>query len=146
MILIDVNVLLYAENAHARENPAAKAWWESTLAARTEIAFEWLTIVAFLRLTANPKIFPAPLSIDQALRRIDLWLQRDHIHIVAAGPRHWPIYSKLVRDGALRGNSLNDAHLAAIAMENDWVLCSSDTGFAHYAGLRWFNPLSTKSN
>ena len=34
-----------------------------------------------------------------------------------------------------------DAHLAALAIEHGLVLCSSDSDFARFPGLRWDNPL-----
>ncbi len=38
------------------------------------------------------------------------------------------------------GNLTTDAHLAAMAMERGYVLYSTDTDFARFAGLRWVNP------
>lgn len=34
-------------------------------------------------------------------------------------------------------NLVPDAHLAALAIEHDLTLCSSDRDFAHFPGLRW---------
>jgi predicted nucleic acid-binding protein len=39
------------------------------------------------------------------------------------------------------GNLTSDAHLAALAIEHGAVLCSSDTDFARFRGLKWRNPL-----
>lgn len=40
------------------------------------------------------------------------------------------------------GNLTTDAHLAALAIENGAVLCSTDGGdFSRFRGLRWVNPL-----
>jgi predicted nucleic acid-binding protein len=41
-----------------------------------------------------------------------------------------------------RGNLVPDAHLAALAIEHGLVLCSSDSDFARFPGLRRDNPLS----
>jgi uncharacterized protein len=35
------------------------------------------------------------------------------------------------------GNLVSDAHLAALAIEHGAELCSSDTDFARFEGLRW---------
>jgi predicted nucleic acid-binding protein len=39
------------------------------------------------------------------------------------------------------GNLTTDAHLAALAIEHGAELCSSDTDFSRFAGLRWADPL-----
>jgi len=35
-----------------------------------------------------------------------------------------------------------DAHLAALAIEYQGELASTDTDFARFPGLRWFNPVA----
>ena len=41
----------------------------------------------------------------------------------------------------LRANDVPDAHLAALAVEHGLRLATSDSGFARFSGLQWFNPL-----
>lgn len=38
-------------------------------------------------------------------------------------------------------NDVLDAHLAALAVEHGLRLATSDSGFARFSGLDWFNPL-----
>ena len=40
----------------------------------------------------------------------------------------------------LSGNDLNDAWLAALALEHGAILVSTDEGFARFPGLAWQNP------
>ena len=40
------------------------------------------------------------------------------------------------------GNLTTDAHLAALAIEHQARIVSTDNDFARFPGLRWFNPLS----
>jgi len=47
-----------------------------------------------------------------------------------------------MRESVDRADLIPDAHLAAIAIENGFVLCSSDRDFARFPGLRWQNPLT----
>ncbi|MGH8592092.1 MAG: PIN domain-containing protein [Gammaproteobacteria bacterium] len=42
----------------------------------------------------------------------------------------------------LRGNDINDAYLAALALEHDAVLVTADRGFARFSGLRILDPLA----
>lgn len=43
------------------------------------------------------------------------------------------------------GNLTTDAHLAAIAIEYQAELASTDADFARFPGLRWFNPLPVQN-
>ena len=36
---------------------------------------------------------------------------------------------------------MQDAHLAALAIEHGLILCSTDGDFARFPGLHWENPL-----
>ncbi|HVF62959.1 MAG TPA: hypothetical protein VNE58_03075 [Casimicrobiaceae bacterium] len=37
----------------------------------------------------------------------------------------------------VQGNLVHDAHVAALAIEHGFRLCSADTDFARFPGLRW---------
>jgi predicted nucleic acid-binding protein len=47
----------------------------------------------------------------------------------------------LYADLDVTGNLVTDAQLAALAIEHGLVVCSADTDFARFPGLRWENPL-----
>jgi predicted nucleic acid-binding protein len=49
--------------------------------------------------------------------------------------------SVVAKCGAI-GPHLSDAVLAALAIENDAVLASTDRDFRRFDNLRWINPLS----
>jgi len=51
------------------------------------------------------------------------------------------VYGRLVADLGITGNLVTDAQLAALAIEHGLVVCSADTDFARFPGLRWENPL-----
>jgi predicted nucleic acid-binding protein len=41
------------------------------------------------------------------------------------------------------GNLTTDAHLATLAIERGYTLCTTDTDFGRFRGLKWMNPLSS---
>ena len=45
---------------------------------------------------------------------------------------------------SLVGNELNDAYLAAVAMDARLRLVSTHDGFRRFRGLNWVNPLRTE--
>jgi uncharacterized protein len=142
MRLIDVNLLLYAENADSPINTRAKGWWEATLSSGEPVYIAWLTIIAYLRLTTNRNSMPHPWSSDQAADRLDTLLAHASVRIAAPGGRHWEIYAGLVRKYKLTGNSLTDAHLVALAVEYNLEVNSADSGFSRYSEITYKNPVA----
>ena len=56
------------------------------------------------------------------------------------GDRHREILFDLLRRLGLAGNLTTDAHLAALTIEHQAELHSTDADFARFSGLRWRNP------
>ena len=142
MILLDANILIYAVNRDAPLNRKAKAWLESTLSGPETVGFSWNVLLAFLRLTTRPGLFRQPLSIETSFDLIASWLNQPTATVVHPGTRHLPVLRELLRALGSGGNLTSDAHLAALAIENAAELCSSDTDFARFNGLKWRNPLA----
>jgi predicted nucleic acid-binding protein len=75
------------------------------------------------------------------MARIHAWLELPHVHIAQPSDAHFArLRAELERVG-VAGNLTTDAHLAVLAMERGYVLYSTDTDFARFAGLRWVNPV-----
>jgi uncharacterized protein len=142
MILLDANLLIYAVNADAPLSRKAKPWLESVLSGQETVGFAWNVLLAFLRLTTRPGLFRHPLPADTAFDMVACWLDQPPATIVHPGPRHMQVLRELVRPLGTGGNLTSDAHLAALAIEHRAELCSSDTDFARFKGLKWRNPLS----
>jgi predicted nucleic acid-binding protein len=51
----------------------------------------------------------------------------------------------LLLELGVAGNLTSDAHLAALAIEHQAELVSTDADFARFPGLRWFNPLAVRA-
>jgi hypothetical protein len=141
MKLLDANLLLYAMNKDAPLHAKAKAWLETTLSGRETVAFSWNVILAFVRLTTRPGLFRNALSPERAIDLVAAWLDQPSATVVNPGPRHLAILRGLLTSLGTGGNLTSDAHLAALAIEQDAELCSCDADFARFAGLRWRNPL-----
>jgi toxin-antitoxin system PIN domain toxin len=140
MIVPDVNLLLYANITNFRDHAAAKSWWEKVVTAE-EVGLTSPAVYGFVRLATNPRIFDPPMSVDDALSRVERWLERRSVHFLLPGPRHLEIAFKLLRDIGTAGNLTTDVQLAAFALEYQAELHSNDSDFARFPGLRWFNPL-----
>lgn len=144
MILVDVNLLIYAHDVRSQFHDAARSWCSEILAAPKPVGLAWATILAFLRITTSSRALSSPLLVSEAIAVIEDLLQRPPVVVLQPGERHWPILRHLLTAGQSSGNLSSDAHLAALAMEHGAVLCTTDRDFARFPGLRWENPLAGK--
>lgn len=142
MKIVDANVLLYAVNEDAPAHGPARAWLEAALSATEPVGFCWTVLLAFLRLSTRPAIFPRPLSVEQAVALMASWLERPNARVVEPGERHLETLGRLLGSMGTAGNLTSDAHLAAIALDHGAELCSCDSDFARFGGLRWTDPLA----
>jgi toxin-antitoxin system PIN domain toxin len=140
VILLDANLLLYAYNTAFDRHLVARRWLEETFGSGEPIGLPWPTVLAFLRLATNPRVFPRPLSPDEAGAIVDAWLAHPTTVLVHPGERHWQILRSFLRTG-VRGPQVVDAHLAALAIEHGAALATADRGFAAYPGLRLIHPI-----
>lgn len=140
MKLVDVNVLLYAVNPDSDPNGTVRRWWERALTADESIGLPWMVLAGFLRISTNPRVYPQPATVDEALGEIDRWLTIDVVTTIAEKPDHWRVFRDIVSETGTAGNLTTDAHLAALAITHDATLVSCDTDFARFSGLRWQDP------
>lgn len=141
MILVDVNLLLYAYNPSAEQHQKARHWLEDVFSGHEPIALTWLVILAFLRLTTNRRIFPDPLSMADATLIVSTWLERSQAIIVHPRENHWEILLQAISAGKATAALITDAHLAALAIEHGATLYTSDRDFARFPKLKFENPL-----
>jgi toxin-antitoxin system PIN domain toxin len=142
MRLCDVNLLLYAFDSSSPKHEAASRWIEERLSGPETFAFAWIVLLAFLRLSTNPRVFERPLDSEEALDLIDGWLAQPCTAILQPTDRHPALLRELLTPLGTAGNLSTDAHLAALAIEHGAELCSSDADFSRFSGLRWTDPLS----
>ncbi len=142
MTLADVNLLLYAYDASAQHHERARPWLQARLSGVETFGFAWATLLAFVRLVTNPRVFESPLRVDEALDIVDAWLGAPCTTVLHPGPRHAVLLRQLLEPLGTAGNLTTDAHLAALALEHDAELYSADADFSRFPGLRWSNPLA----
>ena len=140
MKLVDANVLLYAVNTSARHHERSRRWLDGALSGADTVAFAWLALLAFVRLSTKPELFPSPLSIDQAMDRVDAWTAAAPAVIVEPTPNHATLVRTLLAPLGVGGNLANDAHLAALAIEHRCTIVSFDNDFGRFPTVAWQPP------
>jgi len=141
MILIDANLLLYAYDSSSEHHNRARSWLENILSEPQPIRLAWVTILAFLRISTNRKIFENPFTMSEATSIVQEWLEHQTVDLLHPSERHWTILTKLLKDGQANGPLVMDAHLAALAIEHGAKLYTTDRDFSRFDDLQVVNPL-----
>ena len=141
MILVDANLLVYAHVSSFPQHPAARQWLDERIDGPASVGLPWPSLLGFVRLVSNPRIFDRPSSVTTAWKQVESWLAAGSTWIPVPTERHREVLAPLMKSAEGRANLVPDAHVAALAIEHGLVLCSTDGDFARFDGLEWLNPL-----
>ena len=142
MVLLDVNVLVYAHRADAPAHDAYRTWLEALLNGDAGFGLCDLVLSGFLRVVTHPQVFSVPTPLATALTFVNELRTRDNCIRVAPGERHWEIFEGLCRSANVKGNLVPDAYLAALAIEHGAEWMTTDRDYARFPGLKWRHPLT----
>jgi hypothetical protein len=142
VILVDANLLIYAHVESFEQHAKARDWLDSHLNGRERVGLPWASILAFVRIVTNPRIFDSPEPVDRAWQQVADWLECPVSWIPLPTQDHAEILRTMLTATGLGGNLVPDAHLAALAVEHGLRLYSSDSDFARFPDLNWENPLN----
>lgn len=143
MLLPDVNVCLYAMRSDSPHHHACRAWLETAINETEPVGVSELVLSSVLRISTNHRVFREPSSVEDVLEFCDAVLAGSAAVRVRPGPRHWGIFTSLVRKHNARANDVPDTYLAALALENGAALVTSDGDFARFESLRRLDPVTT---
>jgi uncharacterized protein len=138
--VVDANVLLYAVNVDADRHHESRRWLDTSLSGAATVGFSWLAMLAFVRLSTRVGLFPNPLTVEGALARLEAWTAQPTAEIVQPTPRHLGVVRTFLDPFGTAANLVNDAHLAALAIEHRGTVVSYDSDFSRFVGVRWHRP------
>ena len=141
MILVDVNVLVYAHRTEADRHGEYLSWLEDTANGDEPLGLSDLVLSGFLRVVTHPRVFIAPSPMKAALAFTEELRGLPNCVQVQPGPRHWEIFTRLCRGSAVKGNLVPDAYLAALAIESGSEWITTDRDYGRFPGLRSRHPL-----
>jgi toxin-antitoxin system PIN domain toxin len=141
VIVPDINLLIHAYNTESRVHVQARAWWEKVLNDTRPVGLAWVAVLGFIRIATHPQILSNPMPVAVACSHARAWLSQPYVGIIDPGARHGEIVFGLLESLGSAGNLTTDAHLAALAIEHQAELHSTDADFSRFSGLRWINPL-----
>lgn len=140
MKVVDANVLLYAVNTDSAHHDPSRRWIDASLSGADTVGFTWLALTAFIRLSTKVGLFPAPLSVGEATSQTRAWLEAPGARLLESANQHHDVLERLLASVGAGGNLVNDAHLAAIAIEHRAAIVSYDGDFGRFDGVRCHRP------
>lgn len=142
MNLVDANILLYAEDSRSSHHAEIREWWDAQLSGVAPVCLCWRVLNAYIRIGTNSRLHARPLTIKEACERVRSWFDQPCVRLIAPGDQHWTHFERMLTQGKAHGNLVSDAHLAALAIEHNCTLYSTDRGFARFPSLKWANPIA----
>lgn len=141
MIVPDLNLLLYAYDTASPHHAVAAAWWEGCLNGAEAVGLPPVVVFGFVRLATSRRVFGAPMTIDEAADCVRAWKAQPQVVELDGGAEHVDRVIELLRRAGTQGSLVTDAQIAAIALEHGAVVCSNDSDFRRFPGVRTTNPL-----
>jgi uncharacterized protein len=141
VILIDVNVLVYAYRRDAGRHAEYNEWLNDRVRAREAFGLSELVLSGVLRVLTHPRVFNPPEPPEKAFVFLDALRAQPNCVLLSPGPRHWEIFRALCEQSDAKGNLVSDAYHAALAIEHGCELITTDRDFARFPGLRWRHTL-----
>jgi toxin-antitoxin system PIN domain toxin len=146
VILVDANLLVYAHVESFAQHTRARAWLDGRLNGTESVGMPWPSLLAFVRLVTNPRVFEYPEPVGEAWDQVLRWLDSGPAWIPQPTERHAALLGSLLSVPGVQANLVPDAHLAALALEHGLTLCSTDGDFARFPHLKWRNPLQDEED
>lgn len=140
MLLLDVNICVYALHEGSANHKAYRMWVSDILTGDEPVGISELVLSGVIRLVTNHRVFRQPSSIVEALDACRALRSAPAAIPLRPGPRHWGIFDSLCTEVGAKGNTVPDAYHAALAIENGATWITTDRGFARFPGLRWRGP------
>lgn len=136
MVLLDVNVLVYAHREDAPNHRAYLAWLKDLVNSDQAHGLADPVLSGFLRVVTHPKVFNPPSLMSNALAFAQELRQQPNCAVIAPGPRHGEVFCRLCAVADIKGNLVPDAFLAALAIESGSEWITMDRDYHRFPDLR----------
>jgi toxin-antitoxin system PIN domain toxin len=140
LILPDVNVLLYAFRDDSIDHARYRAWLEEVLNGHEAYGMSSQVLCSVARIATHPRIYVRPSGIEDAFAFARVLMEQPQCTLVQPGVRHFSIFEDLCHKATARGNLVQDAWFAALAVESGCEWITTDGDFSRFPGLRWRRP------
>jgi uncharacterized protein len=142
VLLPDFNLFLYVVDETSSRHARARVWLNRALSGTEPVGSAWIVLIGFVRISTRAQIIGNPVPVEKAFAIVDGCLSQPNTLILHPTERHLTVLRGLAVPLGTAGSITSDAHLAALAIEHGGGVCSVDTDFARFPGLRWTTPLA----
>lgn len=120
MILLDTNILVYADQEEEAHHPVAKALRDRGQRGEIPVCIAPQVLSEFFAIVTRTGKHRAsrPLSPAEAAEEIQKYLDAEHIHKIYPTPATWPTVLSLLEQRPVTGQDIHDLHLAATMLSN----------------------------
>jgi hypothetical protein len=140
--LIDSNILIYAKMDSMPEHASVADWLERAISDRsTTISVCETSLLSFLRVATNRRVFNPTLPVEEARKFIDSFLSCPNVNLIATSPAHYREVTNLMETHDLQGNLVMDIHLAVLAQSIGATVVTRDADFVKIPYLKTLNPV-----
>jgi toxin-antitoxin system PIN domain toxin len=136
VVVVDANVLVYAVDSTSSDHTLSRAWLDDALGGGEAVGFALSVLLAFVRVTTNRVVLENAMDADAATAQVERWVDAPAAVVLEPGRRHLALLRGLLLESGTAANFVNDAHLAALALEHGATVVSFDRDFARFAGVR----------
>jgi toxin-antitoxin system PIN domain toxin len=141
VIAPDINVLLYALREESERHVQFRTWLERALNGSRPVALFEPVLASVFRIATHPAIYRPATPRVVVEKFLDACLAAPAALAVRTESGHWAQFRELCEQADCRGNLVQDAYLAALALEHNCTYVTTDRDFARFPGLRWQHPL-----
>ena len=145
MMLLDVNVLVYAHRVEPELHPPIAAWLTALVISGQDYALSEEICAGLVRVVTNPRTHQPPSTLAQAMGFIEQLATQPNCRMLRGGPRRFAIFKDLLERSGVTGPRVSDAWHASLAIEHGCDFASCDSDMLRFPGLRWHHPLRPRN-
>lgn len=140
MIVLDVNVLVYALRREFPQHPLALDWLTRNLTGPEAIVAGDEVLAAAVRLLTHRNVLATPLAPEAAIEAVEAIRSAPAVVVPQIPASRWTHFRGFVDGLGLRANDIPDALLAATTASLGARLATFDRGFRRFPGLEVIEP------
>jgi len=140
MRLIDTSVLIVAVNVEDARHDAARMFLERALNEGSGVLIAPASFVGFVRQVTRVVGGIPGLAVDEAFHVVELLLGRPGVQVAVPDERHFSRVRELLQSAGASGKYVDDAHLAALALQYRATIVTFDSDFARFPDVKWERP------
>ena len=138
---VDTNILVYAHRDETPQHQKALQTLRELATGPEPWVLPWPCVYEFVRVVTHPRVFHSPTPSAEAWRAVESLLDSPSRLQLAEEEGHREILTELLRTSVPEGNTLHDAHIAALLIEHGvHEIITAEEAVRRFPRLKMTNP------